>query len=341
MDANAINPDEYDKRIDAEIEQLQRKLNLDIKSEEARRDDEINAQKKAAKTMIDEINKDNAFNRGYSLVPISFSLSVIAFLYVLMFTDFSFCSSQETVSSYAASVGVDVSHSGGKWMEFMMVRQFGIPGVVFIASFLLFLAAGSIMAYFRHKKQRVEAKGYTDKIDGIRLRSSDATGEMKRKFQLEVEGLSRKKEEYRAEYEKNRRAESAKYADSAVAQEVIDMLANGFRSHIEASDRRPHVEEIVVPFSFRVYAEKIDTPYGVYDFELKRVARLAGMNEQAALANAIAQNVHTQIMTEYPVDPSGGEVDPLEITVRYGADWVEESMTYRAVNGLYVPERSF
>lgn len=341
MDDNAISPNEYDKRINSEIKLLQRQLDLDIKLEKARRDDEINAIKKAADTIIDNIEKDTAGNRSRSVVAISFSLSIVVFLYVLMFTDFSFCSSYETVSNYAESVGVDVSNSGGKWIEFMMIRQFGIPGVVFVASFLLFLVAGSILAYFRHKKQRVEAKGQIDKIDDIRLQSSDAIGEMKRKFQLEIEGLSRKKKEYRAEYEKNRRAESAKYADSAVAQEVVDMLANGFRGHIEASDRRPHVEEIVVPFSFRVYAEKIDTPYGVYDFELKRVARLAGMNEQAALANAIAQNVHTQIMTEYPVDPSGGEVDPLEITVRYGADWVEESMTYRAVNGLYVPERSF
>ena len=320
MNVDAINPDEYDKRMDDEIRRIEKQLNVDIENAELSIKKRISEQRDVAERLLKESetstsDKDIAYSLG-----IAVALSALVFFAL-------------TVSGISLQIGEPSS--------FFADFRFILPGGVLLVVLVCLFVWTSFRRRSDNKKKAVDAQNHIDQIDDIRQELPTMIDQLKKDAETKIENLRGEKARYRSEYEQLRRAESAKYADSAVAQEVIDMLANGFRSHIEASDRRPHVEEIVVPFSFRVYAEKIDTPYGVYDFELKRVARLAGMNEQAALANAIAQNVHTQIMTEYPVDPSGGEVDPLEITVRYGADWVEESMTYRAVNGLYVPERSF
>ena len=320
MNVDAINPDKYDKRMDDEIRRIEKQLNVDIENAELSIKKRISEQRDVAERLLKESetstsDKDIAYSLG-----IAVALSALVFFAL-------------TVSGISLQIGEPSS--------FFADLRFILPGGVLLVVLVCLFVWTSFRRRSDNKKKAVDAQNHIDQIDDIRQELPTMIDQLKKDSETKIENLRGEKARYRSEYEQLRRAESAKYADSAVAQEVIDMLANGFRSHIEASDRRPHVEEIVVPFSFRVYAEKIDTPYGVYDFELKRVARLAGMNEQAALANAIAQNVHTQIMTEYPVDPSGGEVDPLEITVRYGADWVEESMTYRAVNGLYVPERSF
>ena len=320
MNVDAINPDKYDKRMDDEIRRIEKQLNVDIENAELSIKKRISEQRDVAERLLKESetstsDKDIAYSLG-----IAVALSALVFFAL-------------TVSGISLQIGEPSS--------FFADLRFILPGGVLLVVLVCLFVWTSFRRRSDNKKKAVDAQNHIDQIDDIRQELPTMIDQLKKDAETKIENLRGEKARYRSEYEQLRRAESAKYADSAVAQEVIDMLANGFRSHIEASDRRPHVEEIVVPFSFRVYAEKIDTPYGVYDFELKRVARLAGMNEQAALANAIAQNVHTQIMTEYPVDPSGGEVDPLEITVRYGADWVEESMTYRAVNGLYVPERSF
>ena len=148
-------------------------------------------------------------------------------------------------------------------------------------------------------------------------------------------------EDQKASHERDRREESVKYASSAVSKEIIEKLLDGFKKTIESSDRRSHVRRIVIPLHFCVYDDKVDTPYGLYDFKIERVAKLSGEEARVALANAIAQNVQTEILMSYPADLSGGEVAPMEINIEYKSNSVAASMIYSADNANFVPERSF
>lgn len=142
-------------------------------------------------------------------------------------------------------------------------------------------------------------------------------------------------------YEKERRFESVKYANSDVVSEIASLIIDGFKREIEESDRRPHVQKVIVTSAFFVYQDKVESSYGIYDFEIERVSRLSREEDQAALANAIANSVQTEIVMAYPEDISGGVVDPMEINFNYGPNRVFVSMTYSADNDDFVPERSF
>lgn len=211
---------------------------------------------------------------------------------------------------------------------------FGTPALIFFAIGI----SGSIYTEIRNsvcEKEISKIEASRDaKIEKLRRQELEEIQDIQEECQREID-------EYRMRYEKARRQDSIRYANSSVAQEVIQILSDGFKKHIGASDRRPHVEEIVVPFSFKVFRDKIESPYGTYDFKIERISELTNFDEQASLANAIAQNVHTEIITSYPCDISGGEIEPLEIHFAYENEYVEASMIYKAANKEFVPERSF
>ena len=272
------------------------------------------------------------------------SASVVFFDRVLLHPyvyQFFFCASTEDIVSYAASVGETLNPSGGDTMKFVVIRQFGIPGVVFICTLPVAALVMRIMREKRKTKRQKEADDLLASAEETRSQALHKIEELEKEAKSKTAAIEEEKKRYRSDFEKESRAKSIKYANSSVANEVIEMISTGFKNQIDACDRRPHVKEVIVPLSFKVYAEKIETPYGVYDFEIQRVAKLPGMKEQTALANAVAQSVHTDVFTTYPNDVSGGEVKPLEIGINYGLDWVEAVMTYRADNANYIPERSF
>lgn len=150
-----------------------------------------------------------------------------------------------------------------------------------------------------------------------------------------------KKEEHLEKYGMMQRSMSVKFVGSAVAQEITEYILGPFKQAIELSDRRPHVARIEVTLSFEVFIDRVDSPYGEYNFEIQRVQALSGMDEVAALANAIATAIHTDIITSYPEDISGGEVEPMEIDYEYRSASVKAAMTYRAENANFVEARSF
>lgn len=155
------------------------------------------------------------------------------------------------------------------------------------------------------------------------------------------EGCQKDIAEHLSQFEEAQREASVTFIGSPIAKEITDFMLKPLLRTIRSCDRRPHIKEIDVPFSFEVYSNKVTSTYGTYDFEIERVQFLKSMEEQAALANAIATAVHTEIITSFEVDPSGGEVDPMDIDYRYGTNYIKASMTYHAANGNYVEARSF
>lgn len=162
----------------------------------------------------------------------------------------------------------------------------------------------------------------------------------KRKAEIQIKYDALKKQHLN-DYEKKQRATSQKYIGSAVAQEITEFVLEPFINTIDAADRRPHIKQVNIPLSFEVFKNKVETPYGNYDFTIKRVQELGSIDDVAALATAIATAIHTYIITYYPVDASGGEVTPMEINYGYKSSSVRVTMSYIAVNANYVEARSF
>ena len=133
---------------------------------------------------------------------------------------------------------------------------------------------------------------------------------------------------------------SVRYSESKLATEVIDWMSKGFSKTIDASDRRSHIEKINVPFSFKVYPDKISCPLGTYDFEIKRCANLNSPLEQTALARAIASSIQLNITMKYPKDASGTDF-VLDIAYAYSENYVSISIIYTAPNGNYKPVKQW
>ena len=135
-------------------------------------------------------------------------------------------------------------------------------------------------------------------------------------------------------FEEEAKRRSVNYAESALAQEVIAWMTNGFCAAIDAFDRRSHVQKIDVPFMFNVYCNKITCNIGTYDFELKRCANLPSALDQAALNRAIAAAIQVNIMMKYPQDVTGTSVN-VTTTYSYTKDSAVATLRYEAFNGNY------
>lgn len=145
---------------------------------------------------------------------------------------------------------------------------------------------------------------------------------------------------YAIEFENEAKRQSIKFAESQLAKEVITWMTNGFCSAIDATDRRPHIQEIDVPFVFNVYYNKITCNIGTYDFELKRCANLTSVMDQAALTRAIASAIQLNVVMKYPKDISGESIN-VNIEYTYTKDSAVATLRYTAYNGNYRPTMSW
>lgn len=139
---------------------------------------------------------------------------------------------------------------------------------------------------------------------------------------------------YKNEFEAIAQRTSVKYAESALADEVINWMTEGFARTIDVADRRSHIDKLNVPFIFNVYKNKITCNLGTYDFEIKRCANLTSPLEQTAIARAIATAIQLNITMKYPKDASGTAY-VLDITYSYTEKYVSAFITYTAPNGNY------
>ena len=140
--------------------------------------------------------------------------------------------------------------------------------------------------------------------------------------------------EYTAKFESMAQTMSVQYADSELAQEVIDWMSDGFCRTINSVSRASHIEQINVPFVFHVYSDKIDCNLGLYDFNVKRCANLESPLQQAALARAIASAIQLNVTMHFPQDPSGTDF-MLNLDYDFSSNYVSARITYIAPNGNY------
>ena len=133
---------------------------------------------------------------------------------------------------------------------------------------------------------------------------------------------------------------SVHFAESPLAEEVIEWMTSGFVKTINAADRRSHVDELNIPFVFKTYRNKIECNLGVFDFEIKRCDELNSPLEQTAQTTAIASAIQLNITMKYPHDASGTNI-VTEISYEYQHDHVTATVLYTAPNGNYRSTRSW
>lgn len=145
---------------------------------------------------------------------------------------------------------------------------------------------------------------------------------------------------YLTAFEQNAQNMSVQLAESELAKEVIQWMTEGFSKTIDAADRRSHIEQISVPFQFKVFVDKITCNLGTYDFELKRCRNLTSPLEQTALARAIAAAIQVNITMKYPKDASGTD-RAVNFEFSYTDTHPVATLTYAAPNGNYQAVRSW
>ncbi len=133
---------------------------------------------------------------------------------------------------------------------------------------------------------------------------------------------------------------SVRFAESPLAVEVIDWMTNGFVKTIDAADRRSHIQQINIPFVFKIYRNKIECNLGTYDFEIKRCDELETPLEQTALTRAIASAIQLNITMKYPQDASGTNI-VTNIKYDYYNTYVSATIVYTATNGNYKETRGW
>lgn len=299
---------------------------LIIKEETAQKIKSAESSLSSKLAILERANKNTNITKGFAAA--GFIASIATFVYLF----FAF-PHESDIQQFYASFGIVLTRTGDiTGMGSLLL--FGMPGIVFLIIFLAGLGINSSLIRRRTKEIDQLKKGTEERVAKYK-------SDLENKVQEIQDETEKQIDKQRQDYEKKRRSDSVKYANSNVAKEIIAMLLEGFKKNINASDRRPHIKDINVPFSFKVYKDRIETPYGLYDFEIERVSKLTDFEDQTSLANAVAQIVYTEIIAAYPEDISGGEVLPMAIDIEYGQEWVMASMTYRASNKNYVPERSF
>lgn len=246
-----------------------------------------------------------------------------------------------SAGSYAMGGGV-VGAVVGLFFCIPATYQVGVFGDFLI--WVFFIAVGaSLFAAFAASMKHTGAlhSAVQSSLDSEKARIEQLDKSLEKEIEEIEADCERRKEQHKIEFEKAQRKSSLKFIGSPISKEISEFIAKPFRKSIESSDRRAHIQTIKVPLTFSVYRNKIKTPYGDYDFNIRRVKSLDDTNEAAALANAVATAVHTDIVSSFPVDPSGGEVTPMDIEYEYRRDSVTAKMTYIARNANYVQERSF
>ena len=175
-------------------------------------------------------------------------------------------------------------------------------------------ALGAILAGMINAGHNSSEKNANNEIANESSRSERAIQEINAQADQDIAN-------YRAEFESEAQRMSVRYAESALATEVINWMTDGFSRTIDATDRRSHIEKINVPFSFNVYTYKITCNLGTYDFEIKRCANLTSPLQQTAIARAIASAIRLNITMKYPKDVSGTDF-ALNISYAYSGDCV-------------------
>lgn len=199
--------------------------------------------------------------------------------------------------------------------------------------FAVSLIIGILINFAMNKSYKDSIKTADYKIDEEEKRADGLRKDIKK-------DIDRRKAEYRDQFEQEAQKLSVNFAESELAEKVIKWMSEGFIETIKATDRSTHIQEIVVPFIFNVYENKITCNLGDFDFNIERCRNLSSPLEETALARAIASAIQVNIAMSFPEDPSGTSV-VINISYIYYDDHVSVNITYSAPNGKYEVVKSW
>lgn len=197
----------------------------------------------------------------------------------------------------------------------------------FITGIVSCSIAGGVSGYRDAKRSNKRYADCSSAIYNLQASTPKLIQEMKNE-------TDRKIKMYYAKFEEETKKVSTHFADSQLMNEVVNWMTEGFTRIIDAADRRRHVEQINIPFLFKVFTNKITCNLGVYDFELQRCRDLTSPVEQAAMAKAIASALQLNIIMKYPEDKSGTKIS-IKINYSFSSDCPATTITYVAPNGNY------
>lgn len=174
--------------------------------------------------------------------------------------------------------------------------------------------------------------------------------EGKKKLSADIDAVRREaaeeSEAYRFAFEEKARQMSLRFAESELADQVVDWAMAYLSEVIDSADRSAHIEQITVTAMLGVYPTQIlfsasedrtgcpGFTSGAFDFEKNRCRNLTTPLEQAALAHVLASKVQLAVMMKYPQDPSGSvpDVTALDLLVNKVAG---ANIKYHAANLNY------
>ncbi|MBO5485233.1 MAG: hypothetical protein J5979_08515 [Lachnospiraceae bacterium] len=173
----------------------------------------------------------------------------------------------------------------------------------------------------------------------LREQSEDDVEAIKKeKFTIEEE-YRNKIGQYKKDFYEESDRRTAKFAGNPITEEITKWLGESFIDWIKDTYRGVHTNGVEVMYRFEVTEKEViadicgntDRTAESYVFLDHRIHNLADAAEAMALAKSIGTSLQTEILTEFPVDPSG-------IPVRVNAAYTDHD--HRAIGSItYLAER--
>lgn len=209
-----------------------------------------------------------------------------------------------------------------------MLLIFFLPPLIVSFIFMLVNLAklvkrSKIIKQFDGRKEQIE-KEYRDKVN-----------------QLDAQ-IRQWNKNYEHTYKNKITDATVSFANSKLAQEIIDLLSVEFSRHIDALDRTSNIHFLMFTYTFRVYYNMVKSCYTInYDFDINRCRNLSSLVEQEALAKALATQVQINIMMKYNENQGEAPVR-IDISYEYPQDGsVEVKLDFTAVNSNYEQVRNW
>jgi len=209
---------------------------------------------------------------------------------------------------------------------------------------LLFWIVGTLVIglYLNRRRRRSVAAKLTElekEMEEESRKLAESNAAIQKNAAAEVEA-------YRLAFEEEARKMSLRFAESELADQVVDWAMGHLSKVIDSADRSAHIEQIAVTAALGVHptliifsASEDRAGYpgyigDVFDFEKNRCRALVSPLEQAALAHVLASKMQLAIMMKYPQDPSGSVPDVTTIEVAVSGT-ATANIQYHAANLNY------
>lgn len=187
-----------------------------------------------------------------------------------------------------------------------------------VSSFFVMIFIGGILAVLMMIIERNMMQLREIHYNASRKQCEDYAEYIKKeKFRIEEEYRNKIVQYKKGFYEESDRR-TERFAGNPITEEIAEWLGKSFINWIKAS---PNTEELM--YRFEVTEEEViaDTCGNIdrdperYVFLGHRVDNLADAADAMALAKSIGTSLQTEILAEFPVDPSGR---PVKVNAAYG-----------------------